>query len=549
MCEHNHDQRPHKKAADHLRKRRGSTLQHGQAHRQAHREFGRRDFMRLTGLMALGSSFNLGNKSLQAFLPSPMLNELTTSDCGDRILVLVRLKGGNDGLNTIIHRNNDEYYNIRPNLAIPESGLWALNDAFGMPNAMQALQPFWEEGRMKVVHNVGYPEANYSHFRSSDIWASASDSNELVSTGWIGRWLESEYQAFTSAPPVVPPALQIGVQTNMIFRAVGGSMALSISNPQEFYQIALNGELYDAQIPGTEPHPTELRFVRSVANSAFRYSESIRAAYNSAINQADYPNFYLGEEMAIVARLIKGQLGSKVYMVTIDGFDTHADQADLHAFLVQMVADSIAAFYDDLRASGHAQQVLTMTFSEFGRTIFENGSAGTDHGTGAPMMIFGEEIGSGFHGAEPDLINVDMYGDPFFSIDFREAYATVMQNWLCVHPEVIDHVLGQTFGQVEGLLPASSAPPPLNDPIALLGHNPGTEAGTIELKYSMKIRGPVRLSILLPNGSNLRTLVDEFQERGSYTFTFRPTDYLLPPGDYRYRLETGGRVFERALHW
>ncbi len=549
MCEKHHDQRPHKQAAAYLKKRHGSTIEHGLAHQQAHREFGRRDFMRLTGLAALGSPLLLGNKALQAFMPSPLLNELTSADCGDRILVLVRLKGGNDGLNTVIHRGNDEYYNIRPGLAIPESGLWGLNDAFGMPSAMQSLQPFWEEGNMKVIHNVGYPDANYSHFRSSDIWASASDSNELVTDGWIGRWLESEFQAFTSAAPVVPPALQIGVQTNMIFRAMNGSMALSISNPQEFYQIALNGELYDTDIAGNEPYPTELRFVRSVANSAFRYSESIRDAYNSAVNQADYPNFYLGEEMAIVARLIKGGLGSKVYMVTIDGFDTHANQADTHAFLVQMVADSIASFYEDLRASGHSEQVLTMSFSEFGRTIFENGSAGTDHGTGAPMMIFGEGIGSGFHGTEPDLINVDMYGDPLFSVDFRQAYASVLQNWLCVHPEVIDHVLGQPFEQIDDLLPASSPPPPLNNPAALLGHNPGSEAGTIELKYSIKQRGPVRLSILLPNGGNVRTLIDNFQERGSYTFAFRPTEYLLPPGNYRYRLDTGGRRYERQINW
>jgi hypothetical protein len=214
-----------------------------------------------------------------------------------------------------------------------------------------------------------------------------------------------------------------------------------------------------------------------------------------------------------------------------------------------MVADSIAALYEDLRASGHAEQVLTMTFSEFGRTIYENGSVGTDHGTGAPMMIFGEEIGSGFHGTEPDLINTDEYGDPVYSMDFRQAYATLLQNWLCVHPDVTNNVLGQSFGTIPGLIPASSPPPPLNNPAALLGHNPGNEPGTIALKYSLQRRGPIRLSILSTNGTGLRLLVDEFQERGSYTFQFRPIDYMLPPGNYRYRLEAGGRVFERGISW
>lgn len=549
MCNDDHQSTPHKKVRQHYKRKRGTLLAHGHEHQKAHRNFGRRDFMRLTGLAALGSSFMMGKAAVQPFLPNPLMNELTTSECGDRILVLVRLKGGNDGLNTVIMRGNDEYYNIRPTLAVPESGLWGMSDAFGMPNYMQSLQPFWEEGHMKVVHNVGYPDANYSHFRSSDIWASASDSDELDSTGWIGRWLDHELPAFASAPPAAPPALQIGVQTNMVFRGIAGSTALSISNPQEFYQIALSGELYNSNLPGNAPQTEELRFVRTVANSAFRYSESIRDAYNAAVNQADYPDFYLGEEMSIVARLIKGSLGSKVYMVTIDGFDTHAGQADSHPFLLQMVADSISAFYEDLRASGHSGNVLTMTFSEFGRTIFENGSFGTDHGTSAPMLVFGEDIGSGFQGDAPDLINVDEYGDPYFTTDFRQVYGTILQNWLCAAPEVVNHVLGQNFPPIEGLLPGSSPPPPLNNPAALLGHNPGTEAGTIALKYSIQRRGAVQLSIHTENGTLLRRMVDEFQDRGSYTFAFRPTDWLLPPGNYRYRLATGGRIYDRKIQW
>lgn len=549
MCDKDQQKSLHQQAARHLKRRRGTSLAHGMEHHKAHRQFGRRDFMRLTGLTALGSSLMLGKSAIQPFLPNRMMSELATADCGDRILVLVRLKGGNDGLNTLIPRGNDEYYNIRPTLAVQENNLWSLSDEFGMPTAMQSLQPFWEEGRMQVVHNVGYPEANYSHFRSSDIWASASDSDELDSTGWIGRLFEQEFQAFASAPPVAPPALQIGVQTNMVFRSMAGSTALSISNPQEFYQIALNGELYNAELAGSTPKVEELRFVRTVANSAFRYSESIRDAYNSAINQADYPAANLGEEMAIIARLIKGGLGSKVYMVTLDGFDTHASQLDTHPLLLQWVADSISALYEDLGASGHAENVLTMTFSEFGRTIFENGSYGTDHGTGAPMFVFGEGIGSGFQGTPPDLINVDDYGDPYFSTDFREVYGTILQNWLCVDPDLTNTVLGQSFPPIPGLLPPSVPPPPLNNPAALLAHNPGMESGTIALKYSIKRRGKVLLSIHAANGTKLRNLIDDFQDPGSYTFNFRPAEWLLPPGQYRYRLATGGRVYERKLRF
>jgi uncharacterized protein (DUF1501 family) len=531
-----------------VKRRLGASIEEGKAHQLAHRNFGRRDFLRLTGLAALGSSLMLGSTSLRAFAPNPLLQYLNLSDCGDRVLVLIRLKGGNDGLNTVILRGNDEYYNIRPTIAVQESGLWALSDQYGMPNEMNALQPLWESGSMKVIHNVGYPDANYSHFRSSDIWASASDSEEIVNTGWIGRWLENDYQAFASAPPVVPPALQIGVETNMIFRALSGNMALSISNPQEFYQIALSGQLYSLNNLGSAPPDRELAYVRTVANSAFRYSESIRDAYNNSITQASYSNSNFGEELAIVARLIKGNLGSKVYLVTIDGFDTHANQLTNHPVLLQRVADSVAAFYQDLAASGHSQNVLAMTFSEFGRTIYENASVGTDHGTSSPMLVFGEGIGNGFIGQEPDLVNTDNYGDPIYTTDFRDAYATVLENWLCVHPDVVNSALGNDFSPLGGLLPPSSPPAPLNDPVALLGHNPDPEEpGVIQIKYSLQKRGPLRLSILLPNGSSLRTLVDTFHERGSYIYRLRPQDFYLAPGQYVYRLENGGRIYQREI--
>ncbi len=555
MCKkHQTEKSVHPGISKKHKKRLGSALEHGQAHEKEHGKWNRRDFMRMTGLATLGTGLMLNNIPVSAAAPSSLISALSNSDCGDRILVLLRLKGGNDGLNTIIHRGNSTYYDIRPSLAIPESGLWALNDDFGMPNSMIDVQAFWEEGRMQVVHNVGYPEANYSHFRSSDIWASASDSEEVISTGWIGRWLDQDFPAFQSAPPVVPPALQIGVQTNMIFRAAAGSMALSISNPTEFYQIASSGELYDTSgLNVTTPNESELSFVRSVANSAFRYSESIRDAFNASTTQVNYPGNYLAEQMGIVARLIKGNLGTKVYMVSIGGFDTHSDQEPLHSTLLNYVASSVKAFYDDLTASGHEKEVLTMTFSEFGRTIFENGSSGTDHGTGAPMMLFGgdDSIGNGFHGTEPDLDSVDEYGDPIFSVDFRQAYATVLANWLCVHPDVIENVLGNhQFDLINGLLPPSDPPIGSNDRAALLGHNPHpTQQGTIQIKYAMKLRGNVRLQITDLSGHVLRTILNEFKEKNSYTLDFKPLDYYLPSGEYVYKLETGGKVYTRPIRW
>jgi len=530
-----------------VKKKYGSALEHGKAHEKQHK-WSRRDFMKNLGLAAFSTPLFLGSTPVAAFNAAPLLAGLNATECY-RILVLIRLKGGNDGLNTLIPRGNDEYYNIRPTLAIEEDNLWALSDEFGMHSATQDLQSFWEEGRMKVIHNVGYPDQNYSHFRSSDIWAAASDSDTEDSTGWIGRLMEINFPAFNDAPPVIPPALQIGVQTNQVFRGYNNNMALSISNPTEFYQIAQNGQLYDTSNLGDCASDQELDYVRKAANSAFRYSETIRNAFNSGANQVSYPDNYLAQQMSIVARLIKGQLGTKVYMVSIGGFDTHADQADSHATLLNYLGSSIKAFFDDLSQGGFDQNVLGMTFSEFGRTIFENAAEGTDHGTGGPMFLFGpENLGSDFVGTPPDLENPGPYGDPLFSVDFKSIYGTMLQDWLCVDPTVTDYVLGQTLDTIPGLVPVGNPSIGSNDPAALLGHNPDPNIpGTILIKYSIKRRGTTRLRILTNAGQPIRTLFSTFREQNSYTFAFRPADYYLPPGEYVYQLDTGGKIYSRRL--
>ncbi len=545
MCEsHNH-----KNSGLHpkVKKRYGTAVEHGIAHQRDHALKSRRNFLKSTGLFSLGSAMMLGKTPITSILPSKFTNALAATSCENRTLVLIRLNGGNDGLNTIIPRFNGEYYDIRPSLAIPESGLWNLSDQFGMPNFMQDLQPFWEEGKMKVVHNVGYPDANYSHFRSSDIWATSSDSDQYLDTGWIGRMMELEFPAYTDAPPAVPPALQIGVQTNLIFKAAVGSMALSISNPNEFYQIAQSGQLYQTSNLGTQEKRQELAYVRSVANSSFRYSESIREAYNNSTTDADYNPDGLANQLRIISRLIKGNLGTKVYMVSIGGYDTHANQAETHTRIQDYVAKGVSKFFEDLRATGHSEDVLAMTFSEFGRTIFENGSAGTDHGTGGPMMLFGENIGNGFYGEAPDLENVDEYGDPYHSMDFRAVYGSVLKDWLCVPEDVVDEVIGTKLDKIDDFLPTGEAATGQSDTAALQGYNPAPDSSNIQIKYSVLQRGVVVIQIQNENGNTLRTIMNEFREKGSYTYELDPSKFYLNSGKYKMRLMTGGRAYNKPI--
>ncbi len=529
--------------------RPGRTTDDSKEHQQDHQLWSRRDFLSATGIMGAGG-FLLGGLPLRAFQPTPLMAALSGGN-SERILVLIRLDGGNDGLNTVIQRGNSQYYNIRPTIAIPENNLWALNTELGMPLSTQPLQNMWEEERMKVILNVGYPEPNYSHFRSYDIIASASDSDTVVNTGWIGRFLDSEYSAFLETPPTIPPALQIGVQTDLVFKSDDANMALAVSSPEEFYQIAQSGQLYNTSALGNTPHELELAYVRQTANSAFRYANTIKDAYARGKNQVDYPtDNYLAEQMAIVARLIKGKLGTRVYMVEIGGFDTHANQLDYHQLLLNRIATAVTAFYDDLAEGSDnlPNQVLGMTFSEFGRTIFENGSLGTDHGWGTPMLMFGGGLGQGVTGTYQDLSNPDPYSDPDFSVDFRSVYATVLQDWLGNSPDLVNYVMGGNHPVIPGLVPSTQPALGDNDKCSLLGHNPSSNLpGSIEIKYAMMQDGPVKLHLLDKSGQVLRTLVDDFRQRGSYVFNFLPQAWFVAPGLYQYRLMAGGQVFKREI--
>jgi uncharacterized protein (DUF1501 family) len=533
------------------KQRFGAALEHGDAHDREHRLWSRRDFLSASGLLGAGS-FLLGNSAVRAFQPSPLLAGLAAAGGeNDRILVLIRLDGGNDGLNTVVQRGSSEYYNLRPNLGIPDNKLWALSTEYGMPVETNSLQSLWNDGMMKTIFNVGYPVPNYSHFRSSDIIMTGSDPDTVLETGWVGRFLDNEYAAFLEAPPTIPPAMQIGSTSNLVFKADEANMALSISSPEQFYQIAQTGQLYETGSLGNSNRELELAYVRQTANAAFRYAETIQQSYNAGKNEIAYPDSNdLSAPMSILARVIKGQLGTKIFLVSIADFDTHANQYDNHLDLLNQVSTAVRAFYDDLAAdnSGLPEKVLTMTFSEFGRSIYENGSRGTDHGAGTHTLLFGGGIGNGFVGQYQDMSNPNPVGDPEFSVDFRNIYATVLEDWLGNPPELTQYVLGQPTTKINGLVPAW--PPNLGDngKCALLGHNAHPVMfGAFEIKFSITQGSAVRLQLLDNAGHVLRSLIDEFMPKGSHTFLFRPADWIIAPGTYQYRLRAAGQVFQRTI--
>ncbi len=539
MCNsHNNKNKLHK----------GAALEHGKAHEQDHNHWSRRSFLKNLGIIG-GGAFMLGKIPVSASV-APSLNMALNNANTDRVLVMIRLKGGNDGLNTIIPLYEfDTYANFRPTIHVPESQSWNLSNDFAMPNFTNSFQSLWGDGKMKVVHNVGYPEQNLSHFRSSDIWASAVDSNQPAESGFLGRYFGDLYPDYLTNPPVDPPAVQIGSIGNMTFSDPNNtSMGIAVSNPEQLFNIAQTGQLYDVTNVPDCYHGEQVGYIRAVANTTFIYAERIKEAFDASSNSATYQS-NLGEQLGLVARLIKGNLGAKVYMVSIDGFDTHANQAQPHETLLNNLSVDVKNFYDDLEAGGEADRVLSMTISEFGRRIEENASNGTDHGAAAPMMFFGSGLnGRGFVGENPSLTDVDDIGNLNYHIDFRSVYATVLENWLCIDPDIVDTVLMNSFDRLEDLelvcqdvtstsVPATS--------LELQHHAIYKNRSEVIIRYKLPETMSVKVEIMNVLGQPVAELFNGTQMPGQHDLVFK--NYHVATGVYYYRILAGGRVFSQPL--
>lgn len=425
--------------------RKGTRIEEGILHTQDHKKWTRRDFLSKTSLLT-GATLFLSQLPMQAFGKNPFMD----ISGNENILVLIQLKGGNDGLNTIIpYYDFGHYKSKRPEIHIPKKKSIQLTNDFGMHEAMKPLQSLWDKGMMKVISSVGYPNPNMSHFRSKDIWTSSSDSNKIDGTGWLGRYIDKEY---TKSFDGIPPAIEIGGEADLIFQSNRGQLSINVENPKELYELAQSGESFEMLNDGSN-YGKELDFLRATSNTTKQYAKAINDASNRGKVKAKYKDNHLSAQLKQVAKLIKGDLGTKIYMVSLDGFDTHAYQGWKHEKLLQELSTAVAAFYKDLSASKLQNKVLTMTFSEFGRRIEENGSRGTDHGTAAPVMMFGGGVGeSKFVGDPSDLKNEDNDGNLIHSIDFRSVYASVIQDWMGASASASRKILNGKFKTISGLL-------------------------------------------------------------------------------------------------
>jgi uncharacterized protein (DUF1501 family) len=542
MCDHHRPVRP--------APRYGSALEHGEAHTRDHAAWSRRDF--LTGLgAAIGGAFVLGGAPIRAFGASPLLAQLAAADT-DRVLVLIQLSGGNDGLNTVIPYENDVYYRERPSIAIAKNTAQALSVGFdqGLHPSLAPFGSYFNDGRFAIVQNVGYPSPNLSHFRSTDIWMSGTGSEVISPTGWVGRYLDRKYPNFDETPTDFPLAVQIGGLSSLMFQGPAGNMGMSLISPEFFERLAEDGKLYETTgLPSTR-FGAEMGYVRSVANDSFVYAAAVQAASAIGANEVEYPQNGLANNLAIVARLIKGNLGSRIYHVSIGGFDTHANQLGDHGQLLNALATSVDAFLQDIAAAGIGDRVLTMTFSEFGRRVGQNGSFGTDHGTAAPLFVAGDGVNGGLYGSAPDLVNLDLAGNILHEHDFRTIYATMLQDWFGLDPAVVGEVL---FGHPYEALPliANPASPVAVERGALPASftldqnypNPFNPQTTIT--FTLNRPEAVHLAVFDIQGRRLQSLLDGTLPAGPHRASFDAGH--LPSGTYLYRLETAGGAQSRQM--
>lgn len=517
-------------------------------HDKEHAQWNRRSFIQALGLVG-GGTMMLGGTNLTAARPSPLAVALSQSE-NDNILVIIRLKGGNDGLNMIVPVYDYDFYaNMRPTIKIPQNDLYMLNPDFGIPSFMSPLQEVWGEGSMKVVHGIGYPDQNLSHFNSSDIWASTDNQNPEPS-GWWGRYFEELYPDFLTNPPEKPPALQIGSIGNLAFEGYNNNYAFSLANPEQLAAIAELGVVHDVNNLPDCGYGDQLGFIRTTTNTTFNYAGVINEAYENSTNDAPYDERELSSQLAIVARMIKGGLGTKVYLVTLDGFDTHANQVELQNEILNDLSVSIKNFYDDLASVGMDDKVLCMSISEFGRRPYENGSNGTDHGAAAPMLLFGSGLqGSGFVGEHPSLSEVDENDNLIYTQDFRNIYATIMKEWMCIDPETVNAAMLNTdYENVDlGFVCEELAVNDFDD-VTRFAHTAYYPNNKTIIKFQLPNTSNVTVKLYNILGQEVAILFNQLTFAGSHEIDVKETaNTRLQTGQYIYRISTGGQHYSKSI--
>jgi uncharacterized protein (DUF1501 family) len=382
----------------------------------------RREFLGVAGLSFV---------SLSGFAPRLLAQAAQACEAAaknDRILVVIELSGGNDGLNTLIPCENDLYYKNRRVLGIPKANVHKLADGVGLHPSLEPLAELYKEGRLSVVQGVGYPEPDRSHFRSMEIWHTASTEKLAPTTGWLGRAVDQLPQPTDDALPglaftgSLPQACQ---SEKIVMPVVGELEAFANAEQPEQKEIALRRKLSTA----SGKTNSAVQFLRNQSAAVYRTVDKLKGAAEKYKSTVEYPGSALGGQLKHAAQILAGDLGVRVMYTSQDGYDTHSNQLEQHAGLLSDLAASLSAFDNDLPGLNLADKVAVVVFSEFGRRVDENASGGTDHGAASCLFVAGAKISGGLCGQYPRLDKLGE-GDLIFNTDFRSVYATLLDKWL-----------------------------------------------------------------------------------------------------------------------
>lgn len=499
----------------------------------------RRNFLRLG---SLGLPIMLNGIPVAAMRKNNWSELLSNND---KVLVLIQLSGGNDGLNTFLPMNQyDKLANVRRNIIIPENKL--IKDRnYGFHPSLAPIKSIYDKGKMGILQSVGYPNQNRSHFRSTDIWTTASAAEEVITTGWLGRYFELEHPEYPEDYPndreTDPFAVTLGSLVSNTCQGSVANFSLAVRNPNRPSELTESGggDLYKDLTYGQH-----LDFLKTSIAQTNAYGEVIGEAASKGNNLANYTDANrLSQQLKNVALMISGGLATKVYVVNLGGFDTHAAQVldgeptqGEHAQLLSTLSQATAEFMDDLKQLDLEERVLTMTFSEFGRRIKSNDSFGTDHGSAAPLLLFGSCVRQGFIGDEPEIPEVvDIQDGVAMQYDFRDVYGSVLMDWFGTKKHDVKEVLHTDFRYISllnGCEATNTTSVFVNDPFKV-NHFPNPFVQQLQIEFESNNEW-IRLSIFNEVGKEIEVLLNERKQAGKHQAVFNAN--RLSAGNYYYHL-------------
>lgn len=503
----------------------------------------RRKFLRNSTLLSVPgflSGFQvsvLGQSSLSQYV----------DDDSDRVLVLVQLDGGNDGLSMIIPLDQqDNLAAVRPNIYIPQNKILSITDTLGLHPTMSGVRSLYDNAKIKIIQDVGYPDQNRSHFRSKDIWHTASNPNEYLNTGWVGRYFDNRVddfpQAFPNSENPHPFAITIGSNVSETCEGLTANFSMAVVNPGRLDSL----DTSPINTVATGSAKSNLEFMTKSIDQTNQYGTSIKEIYDQGNNLStkyDDDNV-LAQKLKNVARLISGGIQSKVFVVSLGGFDTHSAQTAAddstvgrHADLLSTLSEAINAFQDDIQLLGIDKRVLGMTYSEFGRRIRSNASYGTDHGTAAPLFMFGSCLSAGVVGNNPVIDgSVSVVEGVPMQFDFRSIYASTLMDWFEVGEAEINTFFDLDFQYIPiaaGCESTTSTSELEIDPFELsLKPNPFTDQFSLRFKSG---REAIKISVFNALGAQVKVLTNQTFPAGNHDLSFDLSG--IPTGPYFVRIQ------------